>query len=132
MGEVKELVEQWIQKAEHDLGVAKLTLENKPEFTDSICFHSQQAVEKYLKAYLILLDIAYQKTHNLVYLLDLIKEKEDISDDYYDLIEKLEDYAVEIRYPDDWFEPTLEDAQEAYEIANKLKDFILGKIKPKK
>jgi HEPN domain-containing protein len=30
-----------------------LTLDNKPAYTDIICYHCQQAVEKYLKAYLV-------------------------------------------------------------------------------
>jgi HEPN domain-containing protein len=123
-----ELVREWIRKAEHDPGMAELALENKPEYTDSIAFHSRQAAEKYLKAYLVFLNIEFEKKHSLVYLPDLISEKEKIGDEVYEVLEKLEDYAVEIRYPDDWFEPTLEDAKEAYEIANKVKEFVLNKI----
>jgi HEPN domain-containing protein len=124
-----DLIKEWIHKAEHDLGMAELALENKPEYTDSICFHCQQAVEKYLKAFLVFLDIRFEKKHNLGYLLDLIKEKEEVLDEYYEMIEKLEDYAVEIRYPDDWIEPTLEEATESHEIANHIKEFVLNKIK---
>ena len=36
-----ELIKEWIHKAEHDLGMAELALENKPEYTDSICFYCQ-------------------------------------------------------------------------------------------
>ncbi len=100
MDKIKELVKEWIHKADHDLGMAKLALENKPEFTDSICFHCQQAVEKYLKAYLVWLNIRFQKKHSLSYLLDLISEHEKVSDVIYEESEKIEDYAVEIRYPD--------------------------------
>ena len=123
-----ELIKQWIHKAEHDLGMAELALENKREYTDSICFHCQQSVEKYLKAYLVFLDIRFEKKHDLGYLLDLINEKEEVSDELYDMLEKLEDYAVEIRYPDDWFEPTLEEAKESYEIVKQVKKFVLSKI----
>lgn len=42
----------WLEKAEHDLEDAKKLLQNGG-YTDTICFHAQQAVEKYLKAYLI-------------------------------------------------------------------------------
>jgi len=123
-----KLIKEWIHKAEHDLGMAELALENKPEYTDSICFHCQQAAEKYLKAYLVSLDIRFEKKHGLSYLLDLIDEKEKVSDEFYEMAEKLEDYAVEIRYPDDWFEPEAEDAKEALEIARKVKEFVLNKI----
>ncbi|MFH1963298.1 MAG: HEPN domain-containing protein [bacterium] len=123
-----ELIKEWIHKAKHDLGMAGLALENKPEYTDSICFHCQQTVEKYLKAYLVFLDIRFEKKHGLSYLLDLINEKEKVSDEFYEMLENLEDYAVEIRYPDDWFEPTLDEAKDVYEIAKKVEEFVLEKI----
>lgn len=41
----------------------------------------------------------------------------------------LTDYAVEIRYPDEWYEPTLEEAKEAYEMALNIKLFVLEKLK---
>ncbi len=121
------LIKEWLHKAGHDIGMAALALEKKPEYTDSICFHCQQAAEKYLKAYLVFLDIPFEKKHSLVYLLDLINEKEHISDEVYDQLEQLEGYAVEIRYPDDWFEPSLEDAKEALEIAKNIENLVRGK-----
>ncbi len=129
MGDINELIKEWIKKAEHDLGMAELALKNKPEYTDSICFHCQQAAEKYLKAYLVFLNIRFEKKHNLSYLLDLINEKEKVSSEFYDMLENLEDYAVEVRYPDDWIEITLEDAGEAYKTAKKVREFVLSKIK---
>ncbi|MBI3583718.1 MAG: HEPN domain-containing protein [Nitrospinae bacterium] len=123
------LIKEWLRKAEHDLGMAELAIKNKPEYTDSICFHCQQASEKYLKAYLVFLNIRFEKKHNLDYLLDLISEKEKVSEEFYEMLEKLEDYAVEIRYPDDWFEPELADAKESYEIARRVKEFVLDRIK---
>ena len=126
-----ELGKEWVRKAEHDLGMAELALENKPDYTDSICFHCQQTVEKYLKAYLVFLDVRFEKKHSLSYLLDLINEKEEVSDEFYEMVEKLEGYAIETRYPDDWFEPTLEEAKEAHEIAKKVKEFVLNKINRK-
>lgn len=44
------------------------------------------------------------------------------------LVEKLDDYSVEIRYPDDSIEPSLEDAQETIEIAKRVKGFVLSRI----
>ena len=40
----------------------------------------------------------------------------------------LTDYAVEIRYPDDWYEPSMEETKEAYAIALKVKEFVLKKL----
>lgn len=124
----KDLIEEWIRKGDHDLGMADLALQHKPEFADSICFHCQQAVEKYLKAYLVFLDIKFEKKHNLIYLLDLIDDEHEVDDAMYTMLEQLEDYAVEVRYPDERFDPTLEDAKNAYEIAIKSKAFFLEKL----
>jgi len=41
---------------------------------ETIGFHAQQAVEKCLKAVLILHEIEFRKTHNLDELVDLLKE----------------------------------------------------------
>jgi hypothetical protein len=46
------VIHRWIKKAEHDLTTARVVLENRPEVTDTVCFHAQQCVEKALKAYL--------------------------------------------------------------------------------
>ena len=128
MDKRNELIEEWIHKADHDIGMAKLALEHKIEYADSICFHSQQAVEKYLKAYLVHLNIVFKKTHSLSYLLDLINEMDKVSDKMYLRAEILESYAVEMRYPDDWYEPTGKEAREAYSMAMKIKEYILKKI----
>lgn len=122
------LVKEWIHKARNDLGMAKLALDNEAEYTDAICFHCQQAVEKYLKAYLIDQDISFKRTHSLSYLLDLMHDIENVSESLYQQAEILESYAVEIRYPDDWYEPTKEEAAEAYKIALEFKKYVLNRV----
>lgn len=47
-----DVTKNYLLKAEHDLGTAELTYSSRPEYTDTVTFHSQQAVEKALKAYL--------------------------------------------------------------------------------
>lgn len=49
-----EEIKQWIVKGDHDLGTAKVTYLHIPEYLDTVTFHCQQAVEKYLKAYLLM------------------------------------------------------------------------------
>lgn len=64
---IDEYLKRWLIKANNDLKVAehelKMPLEER--VTEAVCFHSQQAVEKFLKAYLITQNIAFGKTHNL-------------------------------------------------------------------
>jgi HEPN domain-containing protein len=119
-----QLVNEWITKAEHDLGMAELAISNKPEYKDLICFHCQQSAEKYLKAYLIHLNIIFKKNHSLIYLLDLIAAQEDVPDNLYETAEILEDYGVDVRYPGDWIELNETDVQEAYQAALKIKKFV--------
>jgi HEPN domain-containing protein len=42
--------------------------------------------------------------------------------------EILTPYAVEMRYPDDSYIPSKEEAEEAYEIACRIRDIILAKM----
>jgi len=48
-----------------------------------------------------------------------------------DVIE-LNTYAVDVRYPDDAIEIDLNDAQEAYEVATRVKSFVAEKVEVEK
>ena len=125
---IDEYLEKWLIKAHNDLKVAENEIELTPEdmVTDAICFHSQQAVEKYLKAYLVFKKIDFDKTHNLEFLLELCIEKDE---DFSQIdVEGLSFFAVEARYPDDFYIPTEEEARECLEKARKVKDFVFTKL----
>jgi HEPN domain-containing protein len=109
MNEKIEIVKQWIEKGDHDLGTAQVTFIYIPKYRDTIAFHCQQAAEKYLKGYLFFQDVPFQKKHSLTYLLGLISTKIPINDEVYDSASILEDFAVEIRYPDTSIELSDED-----------------------
>jgi hypothetical protein len=68
------------------LGTAKITCMHIPEYLDTVTFHCQQAVEKYLKAYLIFQSTPYRFSHDLIYLLDLITQKDSDFEGYYDIV----------------------------------------------
>ena len=99
MSEINKTIYEWMVKADHDLGSAKLIYLHIPEYFDTIAFHCQQATEKYLKSILLHFDIQFQRTHNLVYLLDLVTQKLEISEDMYDKAIVLNGFSVQIRYP---------------------------------
>jgi len=44
-------------------------------------------------------------------------------------LEELTFYAVEIRYPDAFYQPSIEEAREALKQAINLKEFILKKLR---
>jgi HEPN domain-containing protein len=61
-----ELVRLWIEKAESDYRNFKNTLKMGDDCPyDTVCFHAQQCVEKYLKARLVYLGIDFYKTHDI-------------------------------------------------------------------
>lgn len=60
------VLREWITKAENDLKNAAQAILLKDECpTDTVCFHAQQCVEKYLKAVLVLHGIPFPKTHDV-------------------------------------------------------------------
>ncbi|HZL09619.1 MAG TPA: HEPN domain-containing protein [Prolixibacteraceae bacterium] len=70
-----EEIKEWMEKADHDLGSAKVIYLHLPEYFDTIAFHCQQAVEKYLKATLVYYRIDFLRSHDLIYLLELLSAK---------------------------------------------------------
>ena len=46
------LTSEWVRKAEGDLGHVDLAIKGPKPLYDGVCFHCQQAAEKYLKALL--------------------------------------------------------------------------------
>jgi len=100
MNEKIKTVRIWIEKGDHDLGTAQVTYLHIPKFRDTIVFHCQQAVEKYLKSYLIFLEIPFRRSHDLIYILGLVSQKDTVAKEIYDKAAELEDFAIEIRYPD--------------------------------
>ncbi len=125
----REYILRWLQRAESDLKVAKHMLEIDEPPTDAVCFHCQQAIEKYLKAFLTFQNVRVKKIHDLEALLNLCIE---IDKKFENLdkekISSLSFFAVEVRYPDEFYIPTIEEARENLEIALKVKEFILKKL----
>ena len=110
------------------MGTAEITLKHIPEYEDTISFHCQQAVEKYLKGYLIYLDIEFRKTHDLKYLLDLIRQKEKFPDIYYEKADDLQHFAIEIKYPNAKYDPDDLDVKKSIENAKTFRKFFLKKM----
>jgi HEPN domain-containing protein len=93
---------QWIEIAENDFAAARYMAEAmRPVPYEIVCFHCQQAAEKYLKWVLVLNDIDPPKIHDLE---ELEKLCEGIVPQFETLYEKcaaLTEYAVHSRYPDE-------------------------------
>jgi len=128
---IDKYLKQWLIKALEDFRVAKheLALQEKEVATSAVCFHCQQAVEKLLKAYLILKNTDFERTHDLTYLLDLCSKHDPNFNKFS--VEELTSYAVEIRYPDEFYVPSVKEAKVCFEKAAEVKDFVFNKLKIK-
>jgi HEPN domain-containing protein len=125
---IDEKVKKWLVKAMEDYR----TIENEFKLSEeeivpaAVCFHAQQFVEKVLKAYLTLKAKDFGKTHNLEFLLKLCSQEDK---DFENLdIGDLTFYAVEIRYPEEFYTPSLEEAKSAFQITKQVKEFVFKKL----
>jgi HEPN domain-containing protein len=97
---MEKLTLEWIEKAEGDYASAERELRaRKAPNYDSACFHAQQCIEKYLKAYLQEVEIAFGKTHDLSVLLDLVLPLNPSWELHRIDLRALTTFAVEYRYP---------------------------------
>ena len=120
MNEQIEKIKEWIEKADHDLGSAKIIYLYLPDYFDTIAFHCQQAVEKYIKAVLVFYNIEIQRTHDLVYLLELLSCKIEIDEDKFRKAFTLNNFGVQIRYPNKIIKLTKEELETAIQISEEF------------
>lgn len=87
--------------------------------TSIVCFHAQQMVEKLLKAFLTYHNVKFPKTHNLEILMEKCLE---LDEEFQKIrFKNLSMYAVEIRYPEEFYIPSIEERNECVEIALQVK-----------
>ena len=123
-----DYLKTWLFRANEDIAVIEKLFESEPElYASTICFHAQQAVEKFLKAFLVFHNIDFPKTHDLDYLLLECKK---IDTKNFDIdLGSLTDFGVSIRYPDDFYLPDKDETAQYRGIALKVKLVIENIIK---
>jgi len=124
----REIVRQWVAKAEQDIKASEALLEAEPPFLYPSCFHAQQAAEKYLKALLTWHQIEFPKTHAIEQLLDLAKQADAETAASLKDAAVLSPYGVDIRYPGEQPEPNLEETQQAVELARKVRNSVMNAL----
>jgi HEPN domain-containing protein len=128
--DLNDYVDKWLFRADEDVAVIDRLLESDARaYTSTICFHAQQAVEKYLKALLAWKGVDFPRTHDVDFLLAECRKVAPGALDHIDL-KSLTDFGVSVRYPDDFFVPDLSEATYYAEIAQKVQTIVLGLIKP--
>ena len=121
-------IKQWLKKADGDLKVAKTLFAGKAKFNDIICFHAQQAVEKYLKAYLTAKQTEFPKTHKIEDLPDLVAVTNPGLAALLNSTSNLSIYAVEFRYPGDYPKPKRKETRRAIELAEETRQRIVPEL----
>jgi HEPN domain-containing protein len=125
---MRALTKEWIAKAEGDYHTAnrEMRARRNPNY-DAVCFHSQQCVEKYLKASLQENQHYIPKTHDLNQLLEQCLYYDGTLELHRDLFKDLTRFAIEFRYPGESAER--EDARVALRHAKTLRTFLRTRIK---
>lgn len=126
----RELVQQWLAKAEEDFKVAERLAGEGEAYLSAVGFHAQQAAEKFLKAVLVHHQVEFPKTHDLGEILDLVATVEACLAGGLRDTAGLTDYAVDIRYPGDFPEMTAEDGKAAVSLAARVREAVREKLGP--
>jgi len=118
MKDKRDLALGWLTKAESDLSAARWILDGQGPY-DTACFHTQQAIEKAMKALLAFHGQPIPRTHNLDEIQQLcLSAAENSQLAALDLTEAT-DYAVALRY-DIEFWPEKPIAEEATNLAEQV------------
>lgn len=122
-------VRAWIEKADHDWRTAELVMEPTTPITDVAAFHTQQAVEKYLKAFLVWKQFSFEKIHDLEELVGNCERCEPGFAILRSKVMPLSAYAVRFRYPvaED---PTAEEVRNALAVVETVRRFVAERLPP--
>ena len=124
-----ELVEvkRWLEKARNDRSAVKKIIASAFVETDIAAFHCQQAVEKLLKAFLVLHRVEFEKVHDLGLLLDQCVGKDETFESLRFGVEPLTLYAVAFRYPGP-ADPARDDVERALQVVEQVWDFVIQRM----
>jgi len=116
---MQPMTQEWIDKAEGDAQVVTALWQMAEPVYDAICFHAQQCVEKYCKAWLVESEVDFPRTHDLEALAKLclasLTELTALLDD----LRFLTSFAVEIRYPG--ISASRQDAEHCWQSASRAR-----------
>jgi HEPN domain-containing protein len=115
-------VREWFRLADNDFESAIFLHKAVRKFSEIICYHCAQSVEKYLKGYLIYHNVMPPKTHDLVPLNNLCKA---IDGDFGNIQFEcgiITRFSNDIRYPNQ-YETNETDANLTIAAVEKIRNF---------
>lgn len=125
----KQLAEEWFVKGNHDIETAHLLFDERG-YNEVICFHIHQAIEKYLKGFLVYNGVEYKRIHDLE---ELTKACSDIDSDFLNFLDEcssITEYYFESRYSlGGIINYPLEEVEDSLDVAYKIIDLVNDKVK---
>jgi len=117
---MKKISEEWLKAAKDDLRTIEKIVSDEG-LTHIVAFHSQQCMEKSIKAIIEEYGIGMVRIHSLGRLFEIVREHVSLDVDDV-LIEMLDKLYIDSRYPAEYGllpdgKPGLEDAEEFYNAA---------------
>jgi len=123
-----ELAKQFLMRADDDLQISEIILEESEPIYWAIAFHAQQCAEKALKGLLTFHDIRAGKTHDIGGLLKLGLPVLSGLEKFTEQASTLTAYAVDSRYPVQYGDVSKKEAIEALEMARTIYEFVLNSL----
>jgi len=124
----EEETRRWIEYADRDLALAEHTAKTmQPTPYELVCYHCQQFVEKYLKAFLVSKGQEPPQIHDLAKLVFLCENENPVFGQIKQKCITLTEYGVQPRYPGN-MQIIEEDMERALHFAVDIKTFIQEKI----
>lgn len=125
----RKIVDEWLEKAEEDYLFTSKHLQDEESFFAPLCFHCQQAAEKYLKAYIVARGLSFRKVHDLVELLNVCQSHDATFAELDDDTKRLTRFYIDTRYPAIWpVGYTKDDAVDALSCAGRIREFVKSKL----
>ena len=122
-GTMNPLTREKVQNAEDDWDTMLTLVQQAPRpLRDQICFHAQQCVEKYLKAWLQEANLRVPRTHNLNELLRLIVRTRPEWHAWRFDFERFKSHAVDVRY--ETYSATATDVEHAVRVCTEVRHTI--------
>jgi len=123
-----KVAKEWVEKAEEDYGFACASIEYTDYFAQ-VCFHFQQAAEKYLKAFIVAKKLDFRPVHNLLELLAICRHADPDIKELDEACRFLNPFYIDTRYPVHW--PSAYDkdtANKAKEQTTKIRDWVKNSL----
>jgi HEPN domain-containing protein len=123
---MKKLTREWVQKAEEDVAAARRLAKGKPVLKNGVCFHCQQAAEKYFRALLQEFGLPIPFIHDLVDLHTILLMKDSSLNALQHGLAELTHFAVDVRYPGK--KASIQDSRSSLKLAENVRQEIRARL----